>query len=157
MLLYMGFKLGTLLIFELFGIMGALLLLAYINKQQLSKWYKYAAGCILVVAVSLFICTAVGSICCQGQYKKCGAAKCSTYKSCAGGEQSSYNYCCKSKCSRSCTKAEGKKCRYKKDSSQWGDKEWKHKKERRNKKDESDQQTEETDIGDEKEAASAGE
>ena len=156
MLLYVGFKLGTLLIFELFGIMGALLFLVYINKQQLSKWYKYAAGCVLGVAVLLFICTAIGSICCKGQYKKCGAAQCSAYKSCSGGEQCSYNYCCKSKGSHSCTKAEWKKCRYKKDSSHWGDKEWKHKKKRRHKKDEGDQQTDETDIGDEKEVVSEG-
>jgi len=156
MLLYMGFKLGTLLIFELFGVMGALLLLAYINKQQLSKWYKYAAGCVLGVAISLFICTAVMSLCCNGQYKKCGSAKCSTYKSCAGGGQCNNNYYCKSKGSSSCTKAEGRKYRCKKDCSHWGDKEWKHKKEWRYKKDEGDRQTDATDNGDEKEVVSEG-
>ena len=154
MLLFMGFKLGTLLIFELFGIMGALLLLAYINKQQLSKWYKYAAGCVLGVAISLFLCTAIGSICCQGQYKKCGTTQCSSYKSCGGGEQCSYKYCCKGKGSRSCAKAEGKQCRYKKDSSNWGDKEWKHKKEWSHKKDEGGQETDDTEIDEEKEVVS---
>ena len=151
MLLCMIFKLGALLIFELFALMGALFLLAYINKQQLSKWYKYAAGCVLGAAALLFICTAIGSMCCHGQYKKGGDAKCSTYKSCAGGEQGDYNYCHKSKGSYGCTKSEGKKCCSKKEYSHWGDKEGKHKKKCSHKKDEGEKQVDETDIDDEKE------
>ena len=82
MLLFNVFKLNALFTFEFFVLICSILLLAYVNKQQLSKWYKWGAGAISVIMVLIVICTAVNAFC--GCYKRYGHEGCSAkcYSSC---------------------------------------------------------------------------
>ncbi len=53
------FKLNALFTFEFFVLICAIFLLAYADKQQLNKWYKYCAGIIAIIVVLIIICTVV--------------------------------------------------------------------------------------------------
>ncbi|MBW8051461.1 MAG: hypothetical protein FVQ77_14200 [Cytophagales bacterium] len=94
MLLFHVFKLNALFTFEFFVLICAILLLAYVNKQQLSKWYKWGAGAISVIMVLIIICTAVNAFC--GCHKRYGHEGCSAkcYSSCCkAGWKGKYPEC----------------------------------------------------------------
>lgn len=115
MLLLNVFKLNALFTFEFFVLICSIFLLAYINKQQLNKWYKYGVYAIIAFMAIIIICTAINVFC--GCYKKCNTERCYTQKC--------YSHCCKAGCKGKECKYEKKqyKCKYKKDEIDEGNKE----------------------------------
>ncbi len=74
MLLSNVFCINALLTFEFIALIGALFFLAYTNKQELKKWYKYVAGAVTIIIGLIIICTIVNAFCIKGSpeciYKK---------------------------------------------------------------------------------------
>ena len=50
-------KLNIALALEAFVLLSALFFLIYVNKNQLSKWYRYAGIAIIVFIIGLMLCT----------------------------------------------------------------------------------------------------
>lgn len=62
--------------FEALVLIASILLLAYINKNQLSKWYKFAAMAIVAFVLGLMLCSVFGA--CRsncGKGEMCGMKK----------------------------------------------------------------------------------
>jgi len=108
MLIFNVFKLNALFTFEFFVLICAIFLLAYINKEQLNKWYKYGAYAIIAFVAMIIICTAI-NICCRSCYKQCNTESCYAQKC----DSHCRKACCKDKY---CTHEKKQyKCSYKKD------------------------------------------
>ena len=112
---------------EMFVLLVGLFFIAYANKNQLSKWYKYVGIFVTGVVACLIICTTIFSFCgsCHGQNggQGCDRASqnCAYKKGCdKGGEKchkDAAKQCHKDKkhCTKggdaSCTKSCGDNCK----------------------------------------------
>ncbi|MBI2269624.1 MAG: hypothetical protein HYU69_04615 [Bacteroidetes bacterium] len=67
-------KLNLALAFETLVLIAALFLLIYINKNQLSKWYRYAGIAIVVFIMGLMLCSVAAS-CRMCGHKKMGGCE----------------------------------------------------------------------------------
>lgn len=62
-------KLNAALAFETLVLIAALFLLIYINKNQLSKWYRYAGIAIVIFVSGLILCS-IGAGCRMARHHK---------------------------------------------------------------------------------------
>ena len=76
------FKLNGLFTIELLAIILGIFLLAYVTKNKLNKWYRYAAIGLTAILGAIVICTAVNVFyyCCS--YNRCTINKKSCYHGC---------------------------------------------------------------------------
>lgn len=73
------FKMNLILTIELFVLLFAILVKAYVEKNQLGKWLKYSTLAVGVIMALIIVCTLVNAFrcgrmdgCCMGMGPGCG-------------------------------------------------------------------------------------